>query len=142
MSVIRFRTTSKGNLPHLYYIFRKPEPLVTELKAVVCYVTGSLIFIEIQRGKEGMKLIRYHLELGATAVYTKRLMEETKGMGQRALKRSTRDYFLFYSWFFSKKVSEVVASIGVDLIGMVKTNTKRFCKATVEVLTKDWPGIS
>ena len=29
MSEIRFRTTEKGNLPHLSYIFRKSEPLGT-----------------------------------------------------------------------------------------------------------------
>ena len=34
MSAIRFRTTAKGNLPHLSYIFRKPEPLSTEFKTV------------------------------------------------------------------------------------------------------------
>ena len=27
-----------------------------------------------------------------------------------------------------------------ELIGMVKTNTKGFCKETIENLTKDWPG--
>ena len=30
MSAIRFHTMSKGNLPHLYYISRKPEPLGKE----------------------------------------------------------------------------------------------------------------
>ena len=30
MSAIRFWTTSKGNLPHLSFILRKPEPLGTE----------------------------------------------------------------------------------------------------------------
>ena len=30
--------------------------------------------------------------------------------------------------------------LGVELIGMVKTNTKGFCKDTIEKLTKDWPG--
>ena len=25
-------------------------------------------------------------------------------------------------------------------IGMVKTNTKGFCKETIEKITKDWPG--
>ena len=34
MSVIQFCTASKGGLPHLYYIFRKPEPLGTEFKTV------------------------------------------------------------------------------------------------------------
>ena len=28
----------------------------------------------------------------------------------------------------------------VELIGMVKTNTKGFCKDTIEKLTKDWHG--
>ena len=27
-----------------------------------------------------------------------------------------------------------------ELIGMVKTNTKGFCKETIEKLTKYWPG--
>ena len=39
-----------------------------------------------------------------------------------------------------KKSAEVATSIGVDLIGMVSTNTKVFFKATIEVLTKDYPG--
>ena len=30
--------------------------------------------------------------------------------------------------------------LGAELIGMVKTNTKGFCKETIENLTKDWPG--
>ena len=33
-----------------------------------------------------MTLNRYHLELGATAACTKILIEETKGLGKRALK--------------------------------------------------------
>ena len=61
-------------------------------------------------------------------------------LGYRSLKGPTRYCFLFESCFLSKKASEVAASIGVDLIGMVKTNTKGFCKATIEGLTKDWPG--
>ena len=51
MSVIRFCTKTKGNLPHLSYIFCKPEPLGAEFKTVACSVTGSLLFIEVQRGK-------------------------------------------------------------------------------------------
>ena len=51
MSVIRFWTTAKGGLPHLSYIFRKPDPLGTELNTVACSVTGSMLFIEVQIGK-------------------------------------------------------------------------------------------
>ena len=38
-NAIRFRTTSKGNLPHLSYIFRKPEPLESEFNTVAYSVT-------------------------------------------------------------------------------------------------------
>ena len=86
-------------MTHLYYIFCKPKLLDTELMTVDCSVTGYLIFLEIRRGEYGIKLIWYHLELGATAACNKRLIEETKGVGMRALKGSTRDYFLFASWF-------------------------------------------
>ena len=74
MSAIRFCTTAKGDLPHLSYIFRKPEPLETDFNTVACYVTGALLFIEVQIGKEGMEHIKYHQELGATAACTKRMM--------------------------------------------------------------------
>ena len=30
--------------------------------------------------------------------------------------------------------------VSAELIGMVKTNTKEFCKETIEKLTKYWPG--
>ena len=55
MSAICFWTAEKGNLPHLYDIFRKPEPLSIEFKTFACSVTGALIFIEVYRGK----LFRY-----------------------------------------------------------------------------------
>ena len=45
MSAIRFWITSKGNLPHLSYIYRKSEPLGEEFKTVTCSVTGVLFFI-------------------------------------------------------------------------------------------------
>ena len=51
MSAIRFQTTAKGNLPHLSYIFRKPDPLGTKFKTVACSATGALLFIEVQREK-------------------------------------------------------------------------------------------
>ena len=34
MIAIRFRTTAKGNLPHLSYIFRNPKSLGTEFKTI------------------------------------------------------------------------------------------------------------
>ena len=106
MSAIRSRTTAKGNLPHLSYTFRKTEPLGTEFKTVACSTTGDLLFIELHRGKEGMKHSKYHKGLGATAAFTKRIMEATKGIGQKYTKGATKDCFLFDSWFSSKKAEE------------------------------------
>ena len=87
-----------------------------------------------------MKNSRYQKEIGATAACTKRMMEETKGIGQKYKKGGAKDCFLFDSWFASKKAAEAAMELGVELIGMVKTNTKGFCKDTIEKLTKDWPG--
>ena len=140
MSAIRFHTPSKGNLSQLPYIFRKPKPFGKDIKMVACSVTGDLIFLENHWDKEGINSSRYHLELDATADCTKIFMEEMKGLGQRSLKGSTRDCFLLNSWFLLKKEEESAASIGVDLIGAVKTNTKVFFKATIEGLTKDRPA--
>ena len=140
MSAIRFRTTAKGNLPHLSYIFGNPEPLGTKFKTVAWSVTGALLFIEVQRGEEGIKGSRYQQELGATAACTKRMMEETKRIGQKSKKGGPKDCFLFDSWFASKKAAEAAMELGAELIGMVKTKTKWFFKETIEKLTKDWTG--
>ena len=64
MIAIRFQTTVKGDLPHLSYILRKTKPLGVELNTIVCSVTGSLVFIEINIEKEVVNSINYHLELG------------------------------------------------------------------------------
>ena len=63
MSAIRFWTTAKFKLPHLSYIFRKPEPLGTEFKTVACSVTGALIFIKVQRGKASILFIVFYFIL-------------------------------------------------------------------------------
>ena len=87
-----------------------------------------------------MQEIRYQKELGATAACTKRMMEATKGIGQKSKKGGTKDCFLFDSWFSSNNSAEAAMELGTELIGMVKTNTKGFCKETIEKLAKDWPG--
>ena len=51
MSAISFRTTGKGNLPHLYYILCKPDPLGAYSNTVSCSVTGALLFVEVHIGK-------------------------------------------------------------------------------------------
>ena len=76
MSAWRPRTTKTGGLPNITFILRKPEPLGTEFKCAGCSAAKFMMFLEIQRGKEAMKLQRYNRELGATAACTLRLSEE------------------------------------------------------------------
>ena len=54
MSAILLRTTPKGDLPHYSYIFRKPEPLGTEMKNVALSRLGMVLHLDIQKGKEAM----------------------------------------------------------------------------------------
>ena len=78
-----------------------------------------------------MKSSRYQQYLGATAACTKWMMEEKKWIGPKSKKGGPKDCFLFDSWFASKKAAESSMELGVELIGMVKTNTKGFCKDTI-----------
>ena len=99
-----------------------------------------MLLIEVHRGKEEIKHRNYQQELGSTAACTKNMMRATKGIGQKSIKGETKDCFLFDSWFASKKAAKAAMEVSAELIGMVKTNTKEFCKDTIEKLTKDWPG--
>ena len=87
-----------------------------------------------------MKHIKYQQEIGETAACTKIMMEATKGIVQKSIKGGTKDCLLFDSWFASKKAAESAMEVDVELIGTVKTNTKGFCKETIENITKYWPG--
>ena len=65
MSVIRFHNTPKGDLPHFYYILSNPDPLGTEMKNVACSMLGTMLHIEIQKGKEAMD----------TSIFFKKILE-------------------------------------------------------------------
>ena len=82
MSSMRFRTTPKGDLPHYSFIFRKPEPLGTEMKNVACSRLGTMLHLDIQKGKEAMKKSEFQKVLGVTSACMKRLAISTKGCGQ------------------------------------------------------------
>ena len=82
MSAILFWTTTKGNLPHLSYIFREPEQLGTEFRTVDFSVTGTFLLIEVNRRKEWMKHRKYQRDIVANAACTKSITEATEGIGQ------------------------------------------------------------
>ena len=72
-----FRTTKTGELPNISYVKRKPEPLGTEVKNIVDGISGSMLWIEIQEGKERMKNKEFQ-NLGSTAACTLRGVMATK----------------------------------------------------------------
>ena len=53
-------------------------------------------------------------------------MEATKGIGQNSIKWGAKDCLLFDCWFSSNKSEEAEMEVVVELIGMLKTNTKGF----------------
>ena len=71
MSSIRLWTTSKGDLPHCSFIFSHMEPLGAELKNVVCSRSGTMLYLEIQKGKYTMKISSFRQEIRGTVVYMK-----------------------------------------------------------------------
>ena len=90
-----------------------------------------MLLFELQRGDKWTKQINYQQGFGATAVYTKKMTESTKGIGNKYIKKMMKYCFLFDSWLSSKKVAETTMKVGVKLIGMSKKNTKGFCKETI-----------
>ena len=104
------------------------------------YITGAFIFIEIQIGKLGINNIKYHMHLGEISFCTKVTMTATNKIGQRDMKGAIKDCFVFDSFFSSNNLAEAAIYVVADMIGMVKTNTKVFCKDTIENLTNNWPG--
>ena len=77
MSAFRPRTTRYGNLPHLSNIARKPEPLGTEFKVTNSTKIGICLYLEIQRGKEGMQSHKYTDDMKKTVACSMRMAEAT-----------------------------------------------------------------
>ena len=63
---------------------------------------GTMLHLEIQKGKEAMKKSRFQSELGGTAACMKRLAIATKGCGQL----TSNDTCFADSWFSSVKNAE------------------------------------
>ena len=56
------------------------------------------------------------------------------------IEKGLRRIVYIYMWFSSKKSAEAAMEVGAESIFMVNTNTKVFCKETIDNLTKDWSG--
>ena len=54
-----FSTTKLRGLPNISYIMRKPQPLGTEFKNLVCGMSRLMLWLEIHEGKEQIQNKEY-----------------------------------------------------------------------------------
>ena len=66
------------------------------------------------------------------------MTKRKKALGQSDIKGATKYCFIFGSLFASKRLDAYVMDVGTYIIGVVKTNTKGFCKNTINNMTNDW----
>ena len=70
-----------------------------------------------------MKRIKYHMYIGSLSACMKKIMEATKGLGQRDVESTIMDCLIFDSWFVSNRLAGSAIDIGADMAGMVEINT-------------------
>lgn len=145
MSAFKPRTTKTGNLPHLSYIFRKPEPLGTEFKVTACAETRILLHLELQRGSKAMGCYKYQNEYKATAACVLRMSEETER--RRNKSDINQEHFdvpkqtwLGDSWFTSVGAVTAMAKAGRHYIGVLKTSHSSYPKSWIMEKMKDYPA--
>ena len=85
MVSIQYSSTPKADLPQYYYIFRKTYPLVTDIKNVAYSRLETILYLNIQKGKEAMNTEEFQQNIGGTASCNERPMMATKGCGQLKL---------------------------------------------------------
>lgn len=111
-------------------IFFTPSIIGTEFKSVACPITGAMLQLEIQEGKEAMKDKRFNKDLGTTAGCTVRLMEacsESTGIKGDA-------------WFGSVTAVSELALRGFEGVMQVKQNHGLYPKKVIEDALKESPG--
>ena len=92
------------------------------MKNIACSRLGTMLHLEIQTGKEAMKILEFQKDLGGTAACTERLLIGTNVCGQL----TSNDTYFTDIWFSSVKNVEEVMAEGVDFCGLVKTIHKGF----------------
>lgn len=161
MSAWKPRTTKEGGLPNISFIMRKPKPLGTELKNAACtetgtqhhrgfrcllvYFEGVMVYVEVQRGKDGMATKQYNSQFGATAGCSLRLVEASAYCGQDnqeridAKEQGKKLQFEADSWFMGTTFAEQLSLRGHEGGGPVKTNSRFYPKDELEKIMKHWP---
>jgi hypothetical protein len=108
----------------------------TEFKTAACPITGAMRFMEIQRGKEGMKPQQFNKEIGATAGCTLRLLLNAIPPQMAGVKHGIRGD----AWFGSVRTANEVALRGHEAVFQIKQYHAGFPKEYIEEALKDAPG--
>ena len=134
-----------GNLPHLSFIQRKPEPLGTEFKVAACGRTGIFLHLELQRGKAAMADAEYANIMLKTAACASRLIKNTRNCGRNGEDEeerkmsAQRDTYLGDAWFGSVDAVLAAASHDTNLVCVIKNAHNRYPKKYIEKTMQDWP---
>ena len=131
---------------------RKPEPLGTEFKNIVDGMSGIMLWLEVQEGKQRMSKLPHTKELGGTAACVVRgveAMQDHQYVDDLDLPTNDDDDaphekkpFLFFgdSWFGSIKAVSEVRKLGHHACFNIKNGHSRCPKAFLETTMSDFPG--
>lgn len=137
ISAFRPQTTATGNLPHLSYIQRKPEPLGTELKVSMCSELQVLKHLYLCRKKNDKSSVSEfeNKTKKKTALVSLELMKKT------CMSESENELFLGDAWFSSIELAVLTATnLHAHYIGVVKTNHSRYPRKYLKQVMDKWPG--
>ena len=145
-----FRTTKTGGLPNLSFVARKPKPLGTEFKNVVDGMSGVMMWLEIQEGKERMRALEHTQAFGGTTACVLRGVKATCSFThiEDATMEDDEDIgndhspYLYFadSWFGSVKSVANVRKTGNHCCFIIKTAHSRSPKFWLEDKMKHMPG--
>ena len=122
MSAKQFCTTPKEDLWHYFYIFMKTEPLGAKMKHVACSRLGTMLHLDIQKGKQATKTSIFQKYLRGTEACIKIRMMAKKGCGQL----TSNDTYFYEIWFNGVKTAEEAMDLGVNFCGLAKKGHKGF----------------
>jgi Transposase IS4 len=146
MSAFRPQTTKNGNLPNLSHIERKPEDLGTELKVVACSKMGLCLYLEIQEGRDPMRVKEFTDEFKVTAACTLRLAKYTiRKQSEEDINennnQTTSNTYTGDSWFGSVELcAQYVLKLGANFVGVIKNSHSFYPKQYLENTMREWGG--
>lgn len=118
-------------IPKKSWVPRKPEPLGAELKTTGDALSGVLLFVEIQEGKEAHAKQEFYKEFGHTTATTLRMNKAWAG---------SKRVVYGDSWFAGVKTAVQMLERGLHFMGDVKTNTKGYPVEALEEATGEERG--